>query len=71
MAAGCGSGLGQTTPRPPRRSTGAAADAGTTAYDAALSEPQEDSVYPNVGDPGVDALHYALDLTWDDRAPSG
>lgn len=30
----------------------------------ALSEPRKDSVYPQVGDPGVDALHYALDLTW-------
>ena len=25
----------------------------------------EDSLYPDVGDPGVDALHYDLDLTWD------
>ncbi len=33
--------------------------------DLALSEPREDSYYPHVGDPGVDALHYALDLTWD------
>ena len=31
---------------------------------AAESAPREDSVYPKVGDPGVDALHYALDLTW-------
>jgi aminopeptidase N len=35
------------------------------AYEAALSTPVEDSVYPNVGDPGVDALHYDLDLAWD------
>jgi aminopeptidase N len=33
--------------------------------EAALSEPVEDRVYPDVGDPGVDALHYDLDLTWD------
>ena len=32
--------------------------------DAALSTPVEDSVYPAVGDPGVDALHYDLDLDW-------
>lgn len=32
--------------------------------DAALSEPVEDSLYPDVGDPGVDALHYDLDLDW-------
>jgi aminopeptidase N len=46
---------------------GAAAHAGTTAYDAALSKPREDSVYPGVGDPGVDALHYDLELRWDSR----
>jgi aminopeptidase N len=32
-----------------------------------VSTPQEDSVYPDVGDPVVDALHYALDLTWNAR----
>ena len=37
----------------------------TAGDDAALSEPVEDSVYPAVGDPGVDALHYDLDLAWD------
>ncbi|MBM9458589.1 M1 family metallopeptidase [Nocardioides sp. zg-536] len=30
----------------------------------ARSEPRSDSVYPDVGDPLVDALHYELDLTW-------
>ncbi len=34
------------------------------AYDIALSEPVEDSYYPAMGDPGVDALHYDLQLTW-------
>src|SRR5688500_18726832 len=38
------------------------------ALDAALSRPVEDRVYPAVGDPGVDALHYQLDLTWTPRA---
>ncbi|MCW2736943.1 M1 family metallopeptidase [Nocardioides sp.] len=33
--------------------------------DLALSTPVEDSVYPDVGDPGVDALLYDLDLAWD------
>ncbi len=33
--------------------------------DRALSEPVEDSVYPDVGDPSVDALDYELELTWD------
>jgi aminopeptidase N len=64
-AAGCGSGSSTAPPAP--RVTGAAADAHTTAYDAARSSPREDSVYPDVGDPGVDALHYTLDLSWDDR----
>ena len=35
------------------------------AFAAAESEPLEDSLYPNVGDPGVDALHYDLDIAWD------
>ncbi|GAA5106460.1 M1 family metallopeptidase [Alloalcanivorax gelatiniphagus] len=38
------------------------------ALDLALSTPREDSVYPGVGDPRVDALHYDLDLTWDPAA---
>ena len=33
--------------------------------DLAVSAPVEDSVYPDVGDPRVDALHYDLDLTWE------
>ncbi|MCW2797331.1 M1 family metallopeptidase [Nocardioides sp.] len=37
------------------------------ALDAALSTPLEDSVYPDIGDPGVDALHYDLDLNWAPR----
>ena len=43
------------------------------ALDVALSEPVEDSVYPEVGDPGVDALAYDLDLAWtpDDPHPDG
>lgn len=32
--------------------------------DLALSSPVEDSIYPEAGDPRVDALHYDLDLTW-------
>jgi len=33
-----------------------------------LSNPVEDEVYPEVGDPGVDALAYALDIAWDPDA---
>jgi aminopeptidase N len=68
VAAACGSGSNDAG-APAPQVAGAAGRAGTTAYDAALSEPREDSVYPNVGDPSVDALHYSLDLTWDDTAP--
>lgn len=35
---------------------------------AGVSAPVEDRVYPDVGDPGVDALRYDLDLTWDPQA---
>ena len=51
----------------------AAPDPDDPAYDVALSTTREDSVYPDVGDPGVDALHYGLDLTWDadDRILTG
>jgi aminopeptidase N len=34
------------------------------AYAEAVSDTVEDSVYPAVGDPVVDALHYDLDLGW-------
>lgn len=36
-----------------------------TDLERAVSTPAEDSYYPQVGDPGVDALHYDLDLTWE------
>jgi aminopeptidase N len=39
-------------------------DADDPAYDVALSQPVEDSYYPDMGDPGVDALHYGLSLAW-------
>lgn len=37
---------------------------GDDALASAVSETREDSVYPEVGDPVVDALHYAIDLSW-------
>lgn len=43
-------------------------DAVEQDLDLALSTPVEDSVYPDVGDPRVDALLYDLDLTWDPEA---
>lgn len=39
----------------------------TGEYDAAVSMPVEDPYYPAKGDPGVDALHYDLDLSWAPR----
>jgi len=33
-------------------------------YAAGLSTPSEDDYYPDKGDPGIDTLHYDLDLTW-------
>jgi aminopeptidase N len=62
--AGCGTTSSDAGPPAPA-ATGPAADSGTTAYDAALSTPREDTVYPDVGHPGVDALHYDLHLSWD------
>jgi aminopeptidase N len=70
VAAGCRSGITADAPPAPPVSGNAAdtgSDTGSGAYDAALSEPREDSVYPAVGDPGIDALSYDLDLSWDDR----
>ncbi|MFT4287120.1 M1 family metallopeptidase [Nocardioides sp.] len=42
-----------------------------SAYDGAISTPVEDSYYPQVGDPLVDALHYDLALTWDKTTLTG
>jgi len=79
LLAGCTSGSDDSGP-PPDSGSGAstAATSGTVqpvagdgkvatddpSLDAALSTPVEDRVYPQVGDPGVDALHYDLDLAW-------
>jgi aminopeptidase N len=64
MLAGCGSSSSDAG-HPAPAVAGSAADRGTSAYDAALSTPAEDTLYPDVGQPGVDALHYDLDLSWD------
>jgi aminopeptidase N len=63
---GCGSSSSDAGPPAPAVG-GSAADPGTSAYDAALSTPTEDTIYPEVGQPGVDALHYELGLSWDAR----
>jgi aminopeptidase N len=33
-------------------------------FDGGISQPREDSYYPSKGDPGVDVLHYDLELDW-------
>jgi len=61
---------GAASPAPaPAPTPGSAAARPTVAQGA--SDPVEDSVYPDVGDPGVDALHYDLDLTWDKQTLVG
>jgi len=69
--AGCGNddeprNSGDSRPSPtPTESTSAAQPVDDDDYTEARSETREDSVYPDVGDPLVDALHYQLDLSWD------
>ncbi|MEJ7796578.1 MAG: hypothetical protein WKF50_13565, partial [Nocardioides sp.] len=70
LLTGCAGGEPSSSPPPPAPSASGSDDsvdgpAYDPAWDVALSEPVEDRVYPDVGDPGVDALHYDLDLTWD------
>jgi aminopeptidase N len=45
----------------------AGASASAPDYSAAVSRPQADPYYPNRGDPSVDALHYGLEISWDDE----
>jgi aminopeptidase N len=66
--AGCGAQVAGSGPRGTEASaepTGDAATATDPALDLGVSEPREDSVYPQAGDPSVDALHYDLTLAWD------
>ncbi|SDC35535.1 M1 family metallopeptidase [Nocardioides lianchengensis] len=75
LAGGCSDGTweGEADQDPTSSSeptTGTDTDTGTddtpeADLDLALSEPVEDPLYPEVGDPGVDALHYDLTLDWD------
>ena len=52
----------------PLAATATAASPYEERYAAGLSTPREDSYYPDKGDPGIDTLHYGLDLTWLRRA---
>ncbi|GAA1477180.1 M1 family metallopeptidase [Nocardioides aestuarii] len=74
LLGGC-SGTEEPADPPDSANTEAAPSASRTpdpaddpAYDPGLSDPVEDRVYPRVGDPGIDALHYDLELTWDPDA---
>ncbi len=78
LVAGCtGGDAGGSSAASPAPRTGSSVDASAApvsgadpidvddpALDLALSTPVEDRVYPQVGDPGVDALSYDLDLAW-------
>jgi aminopeptidase N len=45
-------------------SAGSSSDSPAGDVADGVSTPVEDRVYPEVGDPGIDALHYDLDLDW-------
>ena len=62
---GCSGGSGDRPAGVSTSSTGGGGSSGAAAYDDARSTPVEDSLYPDVGDPGVDALHYDLRVSWD------
>lgn len=75
LTAGCSDGTFTTDDRTvdPSSASGDPTSGATEAVeepelDLAVSEPLEDSLYPDVGDPGVDALHYDLTLDWDPEA---
>ncbi len=76
LLAGCGTdgvkmGEGGTEPsssapsEPKTSEPTEAVDPAPVDLDLAVNETREDSVYPEIGDPGVDALHYDLTLDWD------
>lgn len=73
LLAGCSDGTytGDSDPDPtpdPTSEVTEGTDGEQGDLDLALSEPVEDPLYPAVGDPGVDALHYDLTLDWDPEA---
>ena len=63
VLAGCGS-TSDPGPPAPAAPAGAATDPAGSVSEA-LSTPAQDTVYPDVGQPGIDALHYGLGLSWD------
>lgn len=63
LLAGCTSGADDGPPAAPEAAPTSTPSAALGAA-RGLSSPVEDRVYPDVGDPGVDALHYDLTLDW-------
>ena len=61
----CTSADDQPDPSPSPAPSASPRAGSATGAASGLSDPVEDAVYPQVGDPGVDALHYGLDLAWD------
>jgi hypothetical protein len=68
LTAGCSDGAAprrQAGPTPsPSPSSPAAPAVDYAAWDAGRSEPLADPLYPKVGNPGIDVLHYGLELAW-------
>ncbi len=62
LALALGAGAAPALPHP-----AAPASFAAPPYAAARSTPVEDPYYPAHGDPGVDTLHYGLDLRWAPR----
>jgi aminopeptidase N len=63
LLAGC---TGSPAPKPPAPSAGAAqvATVDYAAWQGGRSEPVADELYPKRGNPGLDVLHYGLELDW-------
>ncbi len=69
LLSGCADSNSDSDARPPDPPSGSASPEApdTELPDGvaeAVSQTREDTVYPQVGDPGVDALHYGLSLAW-------
>jgi aminopeptidase N len=71
LVSGCGGGDPPTTaPKatPPATSSATPPPPDVSGpYADAASAVREDSVYPDVGEPEVDALHYGIDVRWDEQ----
>jgi aminopeptidase N len=64
LAAGCGTEPPPLSGPPSPSPGGTGPAGGYDAWNAGRSTPVRDPVYPDRGNPGLDVLHYGLDLTW-------